>query len=151
MLTCSDLRTDPFNCGFCNNACGAGLACVPDGGPNGGAACGCPIPGQILAGGECLDLAVDPDNCGAIGKACRQDQACIDGGCGCPFPTYLDGGSGECSTDAGQTCTDFLNDPENCGGCGLVCAGGCALGSCDGGMTDGGPVDAGLADAGDGG
>src|SRR5580700_9066739 len=105
-LACSDLRTDPFNCGMCFNECGDGLACVPDGGSDGGAACGCLIPGQILAHGECIDLQVDPNNCGAIDKACRPDQACLDGGCGCVFPAYLldagnlagilDGGNGEC-------------------------------------------------------
>jgi hypothetical protein len=104
-LTCSDLRTDPFNCGMCNNECGAGLACVPDAGDAGEvgtAACGCTLQGQILVQGQCIDLAIDPANCGAIGHACRLDQACLDGGCGCLFPSYLDGGSGECDTDAGS-------------------------------------------------
>src|SRR5271165_4492608 len=60
-LTCSDLVNDPFNCGFCNNACGMGLACVPDGGgPDGSAACGCPIPGQQPVNEHCTDLSVDP-------------------------------------------------------------------------------------------
>ena len=33
-LTCSDLQTDPFNCGFCGNVCGQGLSCksILDGG-----------------------------------------------------------------------------------------------------------------------
>src|SRR5271169_5920425 len=74
-LTCSDLRTDPFNCGFCNNACGAGLACVPDGGAGGNAACGCSIEGQTLIDGQCLALSIDPDNCGAAGTVCHLDHA----------------------------------------------------------------------------
>jgi hypothetical protein len=157
-LTCSDLRSDPFNCGMCNNACGAGLACVPDGGSEGGGACGCALEGQTLVDGECLELSVDPDNCGAVGRACRLDQACFDGGCGCLSLPYLDGGSNECATDAGPICADLLNDPQNCGSCGHSCVGGCMLGDCDAGMVDGGeagPDDAGdaggLGDAGDGG
>ncbi len=165
-LTCSDLRDDPFNCGFCNNACGAGLACVPDGGSEGGAACGCPLEGQTLVNGQCLELSDDPDNGGAVGRACRLDQACFDGGCGCLSPPYLDGGSAECTTDAGPICTDLFNDPQNCGGCGRLCGPACSAAVRAGGvapMPDGGdagramaeprprmPGDAGaFADAGD--
>jgi hypothetical protein len=164
-LACSDLRTDPFNCGMCNHPCGAGLVCVPDGGPNDTGACGCPIPGQILASGQCLTLSVDPNNCGAVGKACRPDQACLDGGCGCVLPSFLaelfDGGSlppvvagildggGECSADAGPVCTDLLDDTLNCGTCGRACSGACVLGSCDAGLADGGGSEA--PDAGDAG
>jgi hypothetical protein len=188
-LTCSDLLSDPFHCGMCNHPCAPGLVCVPldgpetalDGGvgagdvadPDGGATCACPIPGQILAHGQCFDLRVDPDNCGAIDNACRADQACLDGGCGCVLPPLLaemlDGGSGECATDAGPVCADLLNDPQNCGTCGHACAGGeCTLAICEpgapdaGDLADGGdggaqgdggvsPADAGDADAGDGG
>jgi hypothetical protein len=152
-LTCSDLMSDPFNCGECNNSCSAGLNCVPDGGPDGGAACGCTLAGQILFDGACLDLSLDPENCGAIGNACRLDQACLDGGCGCLIPSalsaFLDGGSNECPTDGGTACTDLLNDPQNCGGCGLICAASCGLGSCDGGSSDGGSGDGGSSDGGD--
>jgi hypothetical protein len=168
-LTCADLTTDPLNCGFCNNACGAGLVCQPTGEPadgGSGGACGCPIPGQVLAHGQCIDLQVDPEDCGTIGNVCRPDQACLDGGCGCIVPPYLaqlfdggvvppflapllDGGS-ECATDAGMVCTDLLNDPSNCGACGRVCSGACTLAECDdGGLADaGGP---GPSDGGDGG
>ena len=142
-LACSDLLTDPFNCGMCRNACGAGLVCVSDGGESGvpgGAFCGCPLEGQTLVHGECLALSIDPDNCGAAGHACRLDQACFDGGCGCLIPPQLaqilDAGNGECATDAGPTCTDLLNDPDNCGACGLACNGGCVLGACDGGAVE---------------
>jgi hypothetical protein len=157
-LSCSDLRTDPFNCGTCWHACGAGLSCDPDAGvgADGGivGACVCPIEGQTLVDGRCLALSIDPDNCGAVDHACRLDQACVDGGCGCLIPSYLDGGSSECDTDAGPVCADLLSDPENCGGCGRICAADCQLGVCDGGVSDGGLGDAGDAgggDAGDGG
>jgi hypothetical protein len=163
-LACSDLRTDPFNCGFCENACGGGLVCDPDAGVgvDGGivGACVCALQGQTLINGECLALSVDPDNCGAAGHACRLDQACFDGGCGCWIPPQLsqilDGGNSECPTDAGPTCTDLLNDAHNCGACGRTCNGGCVLGVCDGGVPDAGEMpdggDAGeMPDAGDAG
>jgi hypothetical protein len=150
-LACSDLLSDPANCGVCNNACGPGLVCVPVDAPDAGAACGCPIPGQLLIHGQCIDPRVDPKYCGAADAVCRPDQACLDGGCGCIVTPYLaqilDGGSSECSTDAGPACADLLNDPLNCGGCGQVCTGACVLATCDGGMADAGE----LGDGGDGG
>src|SRR5581483_6234176 len=104
-LNCSDVSTDPFNCGFCDNACSEGLACIPDAGPDGGPACGCAVAGQTKVGAHCYDFSVDSRNCGGFGKSCRPDQVCFDGGCGCPMPGYLasflDGGDGECTGDAG--------------------------------------------------
>jgi len=160
-LTCSDLHTDPFNCGACNNVCAAGLTCVAV--LDGGAECICPAEGQTLMNGSCLALAIDPLNCGAIGNACQTNHVCYDGGCVCPSPTYLDGGvSTDCPSDAGADaglCVDVLNDPGNCGTCGTFCENGCAEGAClepgetldagDEGEPDAG--DAGEADAGDGG
>jgi len=149
-LTCSDLHTDPHNCGFCNNSCGPGTVCEAL--ADGGAACGCNGQGLQQIDGRCLALQVDPLNCGAVGATCRADQACTRGTCGCPSPDYLDGGSAECPVDGGLVCANLLGDAFNCGSCGRTCDGTCVLGVCevaDAGIGDGG--DAGPADGGDAG
>jgi hypothetical protein len=48
-----------------------------------------------------------------------------------------------------QYCTDVMNDPRNCGGCGKVCAGACQNGTCPNGTAqDAGATQTGGADAG---
>jgi hypothetical protein len=148
-LTCSDLRTDPFNCSFCENVCGQGLSCklIPDGGPldagtlDGGLpppsafACLCTIPGSIFSNGSCYDLASDPSNCGGIGSSCGTAQVCVDGSCG-------SAGGGDGGTGDGGLSDGGDGGLADAGDGGLADAG-------DGGLSDGG--DGGLADAGDGG
>ncbi len=137
-LTCSDLRTDPYNCGYCENACGQGLSCkytdagiAPDAGfVDGGvttgvvyvgSACQCTIPDAIFWNGFCYDLSVDPQNCGSIGFSCGNTQVCFNGVCGC---AGVDAGGGPivaCPGDAGPICTDLRVDPHHCGVCGNDC------------------------------
>jgi len=161
-LTCSDLHTDPFNCGACNNECAAGLSCLPL--LDGGAACGCAVGGQTLVNGSCFAFSVDPRNCGGLGNVCPTNHVCFDGGCVCPNPDYLDGGPlTECPGDGGDLiCVDLEADPGNCGACGEVCdTGDCQAGVCadagafepDGGddLGDGGDSEPDAGDAGDGG
>jgi hypothetical protein len=136
-LACSDLQTDPFNCGGCFNTCGAGLKCVHNA-VDGGAYCGCTLSGQTFADARCFDLTLDPQNCGAVGNACRPDQICFDAGCACPASPYLDAGEVECTNDAGTSCADLSADPLNCGSCGVVCADACVRGACLS-VGDGGP------------
>lgn len=176
-LTCSDLRTDPYNCGFCGNACGQGLSCkYTDGGfIDGGysdagrgwdsgivgiiylySACLCTIPEEVFWNGACYDLTNDPLNCGAIGQSCSATQACINGGCSCAGLGADQGAILECASDAGPVCTDLRLDPHHCGFCTNDCG---ANADCDGGvciLLDAGPsndggLDAGLGDGGDGG
>jgi hypothetical protein len=171
-LTCSDLRTDPYNCGFCENACGQGLSCkytdggfidggYVDGGFTAGgvvylySACRCTIPEAVFWNGACYDLSNDPLNCGAIGQACATTQVCIDGGCGCAGLGAGDGGIVECpGGDAGHICADLRGDPHHCGACQNDCGDGgvCQDGACaslDAGMaSDAGP-DAGVGDGGE--
>jgi hypothetical protein len=164
-LTCSDLHTDPFNCGFCENVCGQGLSCKAnpfDGGP----ACLCTIPGGVFSNGSCYDLGVDPLNCGQIGLSCAPTQVCISGSCGC---AGFDAGMVvECTVDGGPFCANLSSDPHRCGSCANDCGdfaycnagmcadaglgdGGVADAGLDGGPGDGGPNDGGLGDGGDGG
>jgi hypothetical protein len=166
-LTCSDLRNDPYNCGFCDNACGQGLSCkFVDGGSvyfdggiayfDGGAACQCTIPDAVFWNGACFDLTNDPNNCGAIGLSCGATQACIDGGCGCAGLGSGDGGIHACPGDAGPVCTDLRGDPHHCGSCSNDCGvyADCMGGVCaplDAGIVNDGGMDAGPPDGGDAG
>jgi hypothetical protein len=76
--TCSDLSTDPYNCGACDHACATGAACA------GGACSACPAdkPTLCVAPTEyCADTQSDPSNCGTCGHACALGFACSKGAC----------------------------------------------------------------------
>jgi hypothetical protein len=121
-----DLNSDRNNCGMCGNACS---------------------PDAICCGGMCLpvkDLYDDPKNCGMCGHVCGDGQYCCQGDC---LNDPSGGGGGiilpprgacactqDCGKDSccGTTCVDLLNDPNNCGGCGVACGtiGTCCNGHC---------------------
>ena len=115
---CSDLKSDPSNCGSCGNACRPlgqyELAfCV-----NGQCQYEC-SEGTSYCDGVCTSLNNDPLNCGACGRVC--DQA----------TPYCSGGA--CWDDACGG-ADLNWDSSNCGQCGNVCPWGtaCAGGVCEG-------------------
>jgi hypothetical protein len=106
---CVDLRSDPDNCGRCDNECeeSHGQVCS-----SGKCAARC-APTLSNCTGACVDEKTDPANCGACGLVCGCGQVCSAGVCVTP---------GVCSQE-GDPCTG--------GGCcaGLLCLGGfCALG-----------------------
>ncbi len=134
---CVDLLTDPKSCGYCSNACAAGLACVSgqcvattcagvkdgqnceaDGGFSASSAC---------CQGVCVDRSSSVSNCGQCGTACAGSETCSQGACGVPSctpattgdPCHLGAGTGQCCA-AG--CVDTTSDAKNCGGCGLACS-----------------------------
>ena len=124
---CTDLKTDPKNCGGCANevchleVCRSGApACSP-----GFKACG--TPGCL----GCRDIKSDPMNCGDCGRSCKLDELCIDGSCDgtidCPPPLTACGAVG---TPRG--CYDLRRDPSACGACGASCRPGqlCSGGKC---------------------
>jgi Domain of unknown function (DUF4352) len=93
---CTDLTTDPKNCGTCGNAidqagtCENGkLVC-----PNGEAACGA----------TCTDTQTDSSNCGSCGKACGIPGLlpgnCLGGECTACMP----GASGCATTTSTESC-----------------------------------------------
>ncbi|MCC6791328.1 MAG: cellulase family glycosylhydrolase [Thermomicrobiales bacterium] len=89
---CSDLLSDPFNCGSCWNACPPGQFCQ-----NGFCLGPCP-PGQLECGGVCVDVFFDPNHCGACYSSCNSALTCCYG-----------------------TCAFLLDDVNNCGSCGNIC------------------------------
>ena len=120
---CTEVQSDPQNCGACGEVCTSGLACV-DGVCNGNA-CGA---GLLECNGTCIDPQNDSQNCGDCNSVCVDGTVCVAGSCkeGCAP------GLAECS---GQ-CVDLSADPNNCGDCGIpcfegdVCSGGICITEC---------------------
>jgi hypothetical protein len=111
--TCTNLQSDPNNCGGCGRTCVNGQKCsagsciCPSGTAlTNGVCCAaalvgsggicCPA-GQVNCGGTCVDLSGDPQNCGSCGNSCGGQTCC------------------------GGACTDTNWDSNNCGGCGNTC------------------------------
>lgn len=114
------------NCLGCGNVCAPGEVCNPILG------CICPCGAACDTSGRILS---DPKNCGACGNKCpgdwrstespgldpaRGQPVCDDGICrfSCT-PNW-----GNCDGNIDNGCeTNFMSDPQNCGGCGVHCDG----------------------------
>ena len=114
--TCTFLDSDPNNCGACGNVCPASGSASPT------------CYGGIC--GECMGNC-PPGWCG--GNGCGGECSCPSGWeCGetgwCYDPDPCPGGGTRCN----GVCTNISFDTLNCGGCGIVCAGGetCSGGVC---------------------
>jgi hypothetical protein len=113
---CTNVLTDPYNCGGCDNLCPSDELCE-----NGQCAkihCGGNTP--TLCNAACTNVLTDPKNCGGCSIACPKGEKCEDGTCSGP-PTgagcNVEGNENIC----GNTCTNWSTDPNNCGGCDNVC------------------------------
>jgi hypothetical protein len=153
--TCTNLETDPLNCGLCTLVCPAGPAnstptCVNgqcgwacnSGYTQCGNAC-CPSADGCCSG-SCTPLNTT-GNCGACGRVCPAGPAssipvCINGECGWVCKSgYTRCGNACCPSGDGccnGNCTP-LNSTSNCGTCGKVCPAGpansartCTSGKC---------------------
>jgi hypothetical protein len=104
---CSDLSTDPKNCGVCekncqlNEYCSKGL-CVT--------ACG---QGETKCGQSCVNLGTDRANCGVCGTVCAGAEECAGGICKCTGANRVCDG----------TCQNLTNNRSHCGACGNRCQG----------------------------
>jgi len=145
---CTNLFSDPANCGACGAVCAAGQGCYGGQCSNGPPPPTCPPDGRICADASgkmyCASVLYDPGNCGACGVACPSGNACQNGTC-TPVMTP-DGGAGgsgggmtcpapmvPCGDPVkGPYCADVAKDPANCGGCGIVCPAmmACVQGKC---------------------
>lgn len=137
---CVDTQNDASNCGGCGIACGNGQICQEG-------ACVCPE-GTELCGDECVDIQSDARHCGGCDQACDvganvSEVSCVEGGC----QIQCAAGFGDCDEDPENGCESELDQPSDCGGCGIVCRddqvcteGGCAcpegLEDCDGTCID---------------
>jgi hypothetical protein len=83
---CTDLLTDPVNCGACGVTCGAdpcvGGMCTPAQ-PE---VLDCAARGLTDCGGGCVDLAHDTRNCGRCGIGCAAGETCQAGACAAARP-----------------------------------------------------------------
>jgi hypothetical protein len=81
----------------------------------------------------CLDVRNDSLNCGSCGNACDWGTLCDEGLCESWFHVIdvCPGEGGENCGDEGIECVNILDDPENCGGCGILCP---DTGWCDDGV-----------------
>jgi hypothetical protein len=81
---CTDLLTDPVNCGRCETRCIGSRTCQ-DG------KCACPAGFDLCPGDDlvdaCFDLLVDVKHCGDCETNCGTDGLCVDGTC--EFPKEL--------------------------------------------------------------
>ena len=166
---CKDKLSDPANCGSCGHTCSAGEGCSNgqcncNGGP------GCPGTQYVCCQSGCdnTSLGLDPMNnpapCGSCsGPTCVPPSVCLAGGtcatdacggcmrgntcdplkgCHCGSTPACTGFTPDCCFNS--YCTNFQNDPNNCGNCNNHCPSGvmCISGVCqppDMG-DDGGPI-----------
>jgi hypothetical protein len=87
---CTDLDSDPKNCGNCGSLCLGGRICT-DG------KCACPADFLLCQGADlveaCFDPASDPKHCGNCETACESDGLCVGGGCEYPQDLATDQGN----------------------------------------------------------
>jgi hypothetical protein len=103
---CTDLDTDPANCGECGNVCDANQNCI-------GGQCEfkvCPEASicQVAVlneDGSCTNVPLTGDPCDD-GLQCTTEDSCLNGTCV--------GGGNPC--DAGETCVEGSGDPPICVG-----------------------------------
>lgn len=103
--------------------------------------CTAPTPTRCGTGlaSRCVDTDTSRTNCGACGSLCGigdgvgmdERGVCAAGQCTCPLAGWA-----RCPSlsATGWYCVDAQRDPDNCGGCLVVCASRrCAAGRCQGG------------------
>jgi hypothetical protein len=117
---CTDLGSDPANCGQCRHTCYP-LSCCS---------------------GTCTETINSNTNCGSCGNVCSPDRVCEGITCVCK-QSGLRCTGGQCENgacvcppglsfcSASDACIDLHTDPNNCGTCGNACSGvPCVRGTC---------------------
>lgn len=111
---CVDPTNDRRNCGACGQSCQVGEVCSDS-------KCEC-SEGRASCDGRCVALNSDPDFCGNCETRCQGDEFChaADAGSG-GVASCQGGGCSPGFTSCERACVDTQSDPNNCGGCGIVC------------------------------
>jgi hypothetical protein len=109
---CTDITSDPANCGGCGNICPSDQFCS-------GSSCvgQCPA-GLSACSGWCIDKNSDTLNCGSCDNQCSSGQVCSTGQC-----MTVETSCSEGLTDCAGSCANLLTDDNNCGSCGTTCTG----------------------------
>jgi hypothetical protein len=90
---CTDITSDPSNCGGCGMSCNGGTCAASTCSSTGG--CG---GGETSCSGTCTDTSSDPDNCGTCGTQCPS-ATCTGGTCTSGGGNDA-GGGGSCAHSA---------------------------------------------------
>jgi hypothetical protein len=126
-------ENDPYNCGGCNNTCFPGSSCI-----------------KIGSVYQCINLSTSNTNCGVPGRVCAVNEQCVNGSCTTFNPSNCGAQQTNCNnfspalaqpgccsvllSPTQYNCVDLKNDVQNCGACGVQCAGGanalCVNGVC---------------------
>lgn len=126
---CTDVSTDPSNCGSCNIGCVGQCVSGVCGCTGGRTRCPFNVPDASGANQEyvCVDLTSDPLNCGQCNIGCVGGN-CTASTCAPPFGRVWC--PSQVTTGAGYY-TDLDTDPANCGSCYNQCMQGvCSRGTC---------------------
>src|SRR5439155_793747 len=120
-----DTNTDPTNCGTCGAACAfpnAGASCAAGACQLGACAAGFANCNAMAVDGCEANTPADPAHCGVCATSCAPNTnasaVCLGGSCGVACgPSFAN-----CDGNLGNGCeTNVGGDPNNCGGCGVVC------------------------------
>lgn len=129
---CSDLATDPNNCGLCGAVCAAGESCVAG-------VCeltdrDCATNATCPAGMSCVNGLCRAPLCGdgLVSGTEQCDEGAANGLGLCTMDCRLVTTCAPGLVNCGGICIDLVSDPSNCGACGVFCAAGqvCAAGVC---------------------
>ncbi len=105
---CEANLSEPAHCGSCPNTCQPGQVCTPT-----GCAATC-TPPLTNCSGACVNLTTSTSFCGS----CSSQYESLQFGYS---PTCTGGGGCDPGLTLCGSCVDAQRNPDNCGGCGIVC------------------------------
>ena len=108
---CSDVNSDPNNCGACaesgGQVCRDGNWCIQG-------ACQCPG-AEVSCAGVCADTTADPANCGGCGLECPAATFCYQSLCYLDTAELINAASGRCLLAPGAAASATQLEISDCG------------------------------------